>query len=74
MKQYTVLVDFWHKGLLQQAGSVIRMADAEAKYLAHALQDNAAKVEAAITNEVKAIETKVLGAVASEAPANGTSN
>jgi hypothetical protein len=84
MKLYDVIKDFWRNGVLVEAGSVVTMTENEVKYLKHAVADQVAKaeavvakVEAAVTAAVvgvKATEAKVLGAVASEAPANGNAS
>ncbi|MGJ4953030.1 hypothetical protein [Bradyrhizobium sp. HKCCYLS20291] len=84
MKTYEVIKDFWHRGILVPAGSLITAVEAEVKYLKHAVQEKVeqaeavvAKVEATVTKAVtaaKAVETKVLGAVASEKPADGSAS
>jgi hypothetical protein len=72
MKEYTVIREFWRKGILQPVGSVISMLESEAKYLAHALEHKAVEVE----KKIEATVTKVRAPKAStvavvEAPANG---
>ncbi|WP_315729803.1 hypothetical protein [Bradyrhizobium sp. SZCCHNRI2010] len=84
MKTYDVIKDIWRNGVLVRAGSVITAVESEVKYLKHAVQEKVAKVEvvaakveaaaAKVVTDVKAAETKVLGAITSEAPANGNAS
>lgn len=76
MKDYTVIKDFWRNGILQPAGKVIRMVEAEVKYLGHVVQEGVAAVEAEVKKEVAAVASKTQpqGATVTEAPANGASN
>jgi hypothetical protein len=37
MKPYTVIREIWRKGILNPVGTVLHMAEEEAKYLAHPL-------------------------------------
>jgi hypothetical protein len=72
MKDYTVIREFWRNGMLQQVGKVIRMAEKEAKYLAHALEDKAIEVEQKVEAAVKSVRApKPAAAVVVEAPADG---
>lgn len=73
MKEYTVVRDFWRKGILQTAGSVISMVEAEAKYLMHALEEKAVEVEQKVESAVKKARAAVkpMTVAVSEAPADG---
>lgn len=85
MKEYTVIREFWRKGILQPVGAVISMHESEAKYLGHALEAGAKKAEAeqeAVKVEVEEVKEapavshrkrKHQGAVVTEAPADGDS-
>ena len=69
MKQYTVIREFWRNGIVQPVGKVITMVEAEAKYIAHAVEEKVAEVQAAVK---KAEAPKPAATVAAtEAPANG---
>ncbi len=76
MKAYTVVKEIWRNGIRQEIGSVIHMVESEAKYLAHALEEKVADVEAkAVVAVKKVVAQKAPGVAVSEAPANGeTSN
>ncbi|WP_316207395.1 hypothetical protein [Bradyrhizobium sp. SZCCHNR3118] len=74
MKEFTVIKDFWRNGILQPAGKVIRMVEAEAKYLGHVVQEGVKAVEAEVAKDVAAVKSKVQGAVVTEAPQDGASN
>lgn len=74
MKDYTVIREFWRNGLVQEVGAVIRMAEKEAKYLAHALEAKAVEVEEQVEAAVEAVSKrfrKPSTAVVVEASANG---
>lgn len=72
MKEYTVIRDFWRKGILQPAGSVISMFESEAKYLAHALEEKAVEVEQKVEAAVRKLRApKALSVAVAEAPVDG---
>ncbi len=52
LKPYLVLSDFWHKHVVVEAGSIVHMAEAEAKYLMHALMPAPAEPVAEIVPEI----------------------
>jgi hypothetical protein len=76
MKDYTVIRDIWRKGILQPVGTVLRLAEAEAKYLAHALEEKAVEVETKVEAAVKQVRAPKapLTASVTEAPADGSVN
>ena len=72
MKDYTVAREFWRRGVLQPIGEVLRLTKAEAKYLAHALEEKAAEVEHKVEAAVKRVRApRTSTAVVVEAPADG---
>ena len=74
MKPYTVIREIWRKGILQPVGTVLHMAEAEAKYLAHALEEKASEVEQVVEDAVKRVrapKATPLTASVTEAPADG---
>ena len=72
MKDYTVVREIWRNGIVQPVGTVLRLAKSEAKYLAHALEEEAVEVEQKVEAVVKRVRDRKPNTVAVvEAPANG---
>ncbi|WP_316196572.1 hypothetical protein [Bradyrhizobium sp. SZCCHNS3053] len=72
MKDYTVVREFWRHGILQPVGKVLRMLEAEAKYLSHALEERAVEVEREVKTAFKRVrEPKPSTVAVTEAPADG---
>jgi hypothetical protein len=73
---FLVLSDFWHKGVLVEAGTVLHLFEAEAKYLAHALMPTPAEPVAPAAEvvepvaEVKARVVEIIEKVGRKAKAN----
>lgn len=59
MKQYEVTAEFWRDGLLVEAGTVVSLSDAEAKYLQHALKAPEAQVAVEVVEEAPVAEVEV---------------
>lgn len=79
MPKYNVDKAIWLGGLLQAAGSVVTLTEAQAKYWSHALskvEDKPAAAAAPVAKKA-AKKTDAAGAVVteqSEAPADGAGN
>jgi hypothetical protein len=71
MKDYTVVREIWRNGIVQPVGTVLRLAKSEAKYLAHALEEEAAEVEKVEAVLKRARDRKPNTVAVVEAPANG---
>jgi hypothetical protein len=77
MPNYTVKKEIWIGGLKKLVGEVVTLAEAQVKYLAHALEKVEAKVEAKVAAKAAPAAAKAApaaGAVVTEAKPNGAGN
>jgi hypothetical protein len=74
MPKYNVDKEIWLGGLKQPVGTVVTLAEAQAKYLSHALTKVEDKPVEATAAKKPAAKKAAAGAVVSEQPAEADAN